>query len=55
MLRKAPESGMGYQRVDVSFCDGRRVENVLVFNAEQLDVPEAFRGAEVQELRIHRG
>jgi hypothetical protein len=54
-LRKLPESGMGYQRVDVRFADGRHVENVMVFNAEQLDVPDAFRGAEVQELRIHRG
>jgi hypothetical protein len=55
LLLKEPESGMGYQRVDVRFADGRRVENVVVLNAEQLDVPDAFRGAEVQELRIHRG
>lgn len=55
MLRKQPESGMGYQRVDVRFADGRRVENVMVFNAEQLDVPETFAGAEVQELKLHLG
>jgi hypothetical protein len=53
LLLKAPESGMGYQRVDVQFTDGRRVENVMVFNAEQLDVPDTFAGAEVQELKIH--
>ena len=35
--------------------DGRHVENVMVFNAEQLDVPDTFAGAEVQELKIHRG
>jgi hypothetical protein len=55
LLLKAPESGMGYQRVDVQFADGRRVENVMVFNAEQLDVPDTFTGAEVEELKIHRG
>lgn len=55
LLIKAPESGMGYQRVDVRFTDGRHVENVMVFNAEQLDVPDTFAGAEVQELKIHRG
>lgn len=54
LLIKAPESGMGYQRVDVQFADGRRIENVMVFNAEQLDVPEAFADAEVQALTLHR-
>ncbi len=54
LLLKEPESGMGYQRVDVQFTDGRRVENALVFNAEHLDVPDTFAGAEVQDLRIHR-
>jgi hypothetical protein len=37
----------------VRFADGRHVENVMVFNAEDLDVPDAFAGAEVQELKIH--
>lgn len=53
LLVKQPESGMGYQRVDVRFADGRHVENVMVFNSEDLDVPDAFAGAEVQELKIH--
>ena len=54
LLLRVPESGMGYQRVDVRFADGRHVENVMVFNAEQLDVPDTFAGAEVQDLTIHR-
>ena len=45
---------MGYQRVDVRFSDGRRVENAVVFNAEQLDVPGTFAGAELQKLKLHR-
>jgi hypothetical protein len=54
LLLKEPESGMGYQRVDVRFADGRHVENAMVFNAEDLDVPDSFAGAEVQELKLHR-
>jgi hypothetical protein len=55
LLLNEPESGMGYQRVDVRFTDGRHVENATVFNAEQLDVPDTFADAEVQELKMHRG
>jgi hypothetical protein len=51
---KRPESGVGYQCVDVRFADGRQVENPVVFNGEQLDVPDTFAGAEVQELKLHR-
>ena len=54
LLLKEPEYGMGYQRVDVRFADGRHLENVMVFNAEDLDVPDSFAGAEVQELKLHR-
>lgn len=39
-LCKWPESGMGYQRVDVRLRDGTTVENVMVFNAEQMDWPD---------------
>lgn len=54
LLLKEPESGMGYQRVDVRFTDGRHLENAMVFNAEDLDVPDSFAGAEVKELKLHR-
>ncbi len=54
LLINAPESGMGYQRVDVRFADGRHVENVIVFNAENLEVPDMFAGADVQDLKLHR-
>jgi hypothetical protein len=54
MLRKAPESGMGYQRVDVRFADGRLAENLMVFNAEDLDVPDRFGMLEIREVTLHR-
>lgn len=39
-LLKFPESGMGYQIVDVRLRDGRIVKNVRIFNSEQMDWPE---------------
>jgi hypothetical protein len=53
LLLKEPESGMGYQRVDVRFADGRHVEDVMVFNAEDLHVPDHFAGSEVQDVKVH--
>jgi hypothetical protein len=53
-LAALPESGMGYQRVDVRFADGRHLEDVVVLNAEYLDVPATFEAAEVQEMKLHR-
>jgi hypothetical protein len=44
---------MGYQRVDVRFADGRLVENVMVFNAEDLDVPEQFGESEITKITLH--
>jgi hypothetical protein len=54
LLLEEPESGMGYQRVDVRFTDGRYLENAVAFNAEHLEVPEAFADAEGQVLKMHR-
>lgn len=51
-LRVLPESGMGYQRVDVRFSDGRALSGVLVFNAEELDVPKEFSDAVVADVRL---
>jgi hypothetical protein len=52
-LLKKPESGMGYQRVDVRFVDGRHLGNAVVLNAELLEVPDTFAQAEVRELMLH--
>lgn len=52
-LADLPESGMGYQRVDVRFTNGRELTDVMVFNAEDLEVPDEFARAEVKDLRLH--
>ncbi|MGH8222247.1 MAG: hypothetical protein ACREQZ_04665 [Woeseiaceae bacterium] len=44
---------MGYQRVDVRLADGREVLDTLVFNAQEIELPDDCRDAEIQEIRIH--
>lgn len=48
-----PESGMGYQRVDVRLTDGRELKNVVVFNAEEMEVPDEFAQAKIKDIRLH--
>lgn len=52
-LLECPESGMGYQRVDVRLADGRELKNVVVFNAEEIEVPGEFAQAEIKDVRPH--
>lgn len=52
LLLTWPESGMGYQRVDVTMADGCELKDVLVLNAELLDVPAEFAQATVASIRL---
>ena len=52
-LADLPESGMGYQRVDLRLADGRELRDVLVFNAEEADVPDEFANAKIADVRLH--
>jgi hypothetical protein len=52
-LANLPESGMGYQRVDLRLADGRELRDVLVFNAEEADVPDEFAHAKIADVRLH--
>lgn len=54
-LRTWPESGMGYQRVDVTTTDGRTVKRLVVFNGEVLDVPDELGELAVADLRLSSG
>jgi hypothetical protein len=53
-LQAWPESGMGFQRVDVTTTDGRRVRGLLVYNGELLDVPDELGELAVADLRLSR-
>lgn len=48
-----PESGMGYQRVDVRLADEREVIDTVVFNALEIELPDDCRDAEIEEIRLH--
>jgi hypothetical protein len=52
-LLDIPESGMGYQRVDVRLADGREFRDLLVFNAEEIEVPGELAAAEIADVRLH--
>ncbi|XSG80952.1 MAG: hypothetical protein ACPW61_07530 [Methyloligella sp. ZOD6] len=54
-LVELPESGMGFQMVDLKLADGRTVPNVPVFNSEIAQLPDTYRGiapADVIEVRL---
>jgi len=53
-LVSKPESGMGYQRVDVRLQNGRLLENVMVFNAEDMELPEEFARLQIKDLCLHQ-
>jgi hypothetical protein len=52
-LLNRPESRMGYKRVDVRLADGRELKDVVVFNAEELEVPDEVGPATVTDVRPH--
>jgi hypothetical protein len=52
-LLEWPESGMGYQRVDVRLADGRELKDLPVFNAEEIELPEEFVGMRIKDLHVH--
>jgi hypothetical protein len=39
-LVRQRESGMGYQRVDVLFANNREIKDAVVFNAEEIELPD---------------
>ena len=51
-LREKPESGMGYQRVDIFFVDGTHVNDCMVFNAEQIDLPETAVNKTIRKIKF---
>lgn len=44
---------MGYERADVRLADGRELRDILVFNAEEIEVPGEFAAAEIADVRQH--
>jgi len=53
-LIRQPESGMGFQKVDVRLKGNRVLQDVPVFNAEQIDLPQDCAESAIEELRLHK-
>ena len=57
-LCRLPETGMGYQRLDLSLRNGRTMRGVLVFNAEVMDWPDEagpISPDEIVDMRLAEG
>ena len=52
-LLRQPESGMGYQRVDVRLANNRQINDVIVLNVEEIELPNDCDPCEIAEIRIH--
>jgi hypothetical protein len=52
-LLRDPESGIGYQRVDLRFDDGREILDVAAFNAEEVEIPDQFANARITDVTLH--
>lgn len=49
-----PETGMGYQRVNIHLREGKVLKDVMVFNAEECQVPEPFDPSEIEDVELAR-
>jgi len=53
-LVRLPESGMGYQRVNIVLKRGKVLRNVLVFNSEEAQAPEPFEPSDILDVELTR-
>ena len=55
-LAALPESGMGYQVVDVHLKDGRVVREVIVINCEVMveQGNQSFSEGDIQDVELHK-
>jgi len=51
-LTGLPESGMGYQRVNIVLKRGRVLKDIVVLNAEEAQAPEAFEPSEILDVQL---
>ena len=50
-LLKYPETGMGYQRVDIVLKSGQIIKDIVVLNAEDLVLPEEYKNIGLEEIK----
>lgn len=49
-----PETGMGYQRVNIHLKGGQVLHDVVVLNAEECQVSESFEPSEIEDVELVR-
>ena len=49
-LLRYPETGMGYQRVDVILKSGQIIRDIIVLNAEYLILPDQYIELKFEEI-----
>jgi len=54
VLTSSPETGMGYQSVDLTLTDGRKLSGMRVYNYEVLALPEGspVNPADIEEITV---
>lgn len=50
-LLKYPETGMGYQRVDIVLKSGQIIKDIVVLNAEDLVLPDDYRNLKLEQIK----
>lgn len=45
---------MGYQRVDVRLANNREIKDAVVFNAEEIELPDDCAHSEIADIQLHR-
>ncbi|MDO8558332.1 MAG: hypothetical protein Q7S09_04070 [bacterium] len=47
---RMPESGMGYQIVDISLQDGRAMRRVTIFDGEIVELPAGYENVSENDI-----
>ena len=51
-LTRMPESGMGYQRVNIVLKKGKVLRDIVVMNAEEAQAPEPFEPSDILDVHL---
>ena len=53
-LLTLPESGMGYQRIDLFFVDGSMLHDIVAYNAEEIEIPSHYSNKEITKIQMRK-
>lgn len=49
-----PETGMGYQKVDLKLKNNQTLKNVTVYNAEECEVSQPFNPEDIIDISLSK-